>query len=333
MLIPLADTRWRSFVASCPEAGPFHHPAWAELLADCYGFRPLALVVTGDDGALEAGLPVLERQRPLQPPRRLSLPYTDHCPPLCRSDDARPRLAAAVAAAGRLELRAPLEGPGLTSRVCAVSHTLELAPGPEELRRGFQAQMRRNVVRAQREGVVVRPGERRSDLVDVFYGLHLRTRRRQGVPVQPRRFFRLLWDGLAEPGLARVLLAYAGATPVAGAVFLAWNGTVVYKFGASDVRYRRLRPNNLLFWEAIRWACERGDRRLDFGRTDLGNEGLRAFKRGWGAREQPLVYTFAGTPPRALAHGRLGGALAAGIRRAPLVVCRLVGEAAYRFAA
>jgi lipid II:glycine glycyltransferase (peptidoglycan interpeptide bridge formation enzyme) len=193
--------------------------------------------------------------------------------------------------------------------------------------------MSRNIARAEREGVVVRRADARADLAEVFYDLHLRTRRRQGVPVQPHRFFRLLWDGLLEPGLGTLLLAYAGATPVAGAVFLAWNGTVVYKFGASDPAYWHLRPNNLLFWEAIRAACERGDHRFDFGRTELENAGLRAFKSGWGAREEPLVYTYAGRAPAAGARGLLAAPLEAAIRRAPLWVCRAVGQAAYRHAA
>jgi hypothetical protein len=136
-----------------------------------------------------------------------------------------------------------------------------------------------------------------------------------------------------EPGLGTVLLAYERETPVAGAVFLAWNGAVTYKFGASDPAYWALRPNNLVFWEAIRAACVRGDRTLDFGRTELENHGLREFKCGWGAREEPLVYTFAGGAPRSDARGIVVRALGAAIRRSPVWFCRAVGEAGYRFAA
>jgi CelD/BcsL family acetyltransferase involved in cellulose biosynthesis len=329
----LDDPRWRSFVSSCAEAGPFHHPAWATLLARCYGFRPFALALVNAEGTIEAGIPVLEEPRPLRSPRLLSLPFTDVCLPLACSEAARARLAADVAATGRLELHAPLAGPGLVTRVRGVRHVLDLEPDAETLRGRFRQQTRRNVARAEREGAVVRPGETRADLVEIFYELHLRTRRRQGVPVQPRRFFELLWDDLIEPGLGTVFLAYSGPRPIAGAVFLAWNGTVTYKFGASDPAHWRLRPNNLLFWEAIRRACARGDRTLDFGRTELENHGLREFKSGWGAREEPLLYTFAGAAPRAEARRRVAGALGATIRHSPLWVCRAVGEAAYRYAA
>ncbi len=322
--LELDDPRWTAFVPSCSGAGPFHHPSWAQLLARCYGLRPLALL-TEDGGA---GIPVLEARRG----RRIALPFTDACAPLARSDVSRHRLACELAQAGHIEVRAPLEGEGLVTRVRGVTHVLEL-DDLDAVRGRFHTQMRRNIARSQREGVVVHAGETAADLTETFYELHLRTRRRQGVPVQPRRFFRLLWEDVIERGLGTVQLAFAGATPVAGAVFLHWNGAAVYKFGASDPAHWQLRPNNLLFWDAIRAACARGDRTFDFGRTELDNSGLRAFKSGWGARELPLLYTYAGAAPAADARGLALRALATAIRRSPAWVCRAVGEAGYRFAA
>jgi CelD/BcsL family acetyltransferase involved in cellulose biosynthesis len=319
--LELDDPAWAAFVSSREDAGPFHHPAWASLLADCYGFRGFALAATAADGTIAAGLPVVDVGRG----RLVSLPFTDACAPLGAAGEL-------LAAVPRLELHAPHEGPGVATVVRGVVHRLELEPDLDAVRAGFRAQMRRNIGRATREGVVVRAGETRGDLLDVFYGLHLRTRRRQGVPVQPRRFFRLIWERLVEAGLGTTLLAYHGATPVAGALFLHWNGTVIYKFGASDPAHWALRPNNLLFWEAIRAACARGDRLFDFGRTELENEGLREFKSGWGAREEQLVYAYAGGAPPAV-QSRLAGTLGLAIRRSPLWLCRAVGEAAYRYAA
>jgi CelD/BcsL family acetyltransferase involved in cellulose biosynthesis len=327
--LALDDPRWTSFVSSCPDAGPFHNPVWAQLLARCYGFRALALAVRDERGTIEAGAPALELRRS----RLVTLPFTDACAPVARSDDALRRFAEGVARTHRVEVRAPLEGAGLVTRVRGVDHVLGLDTRLESIRAGFSSQMRRNIARAERSGVVVRHGEQYADLTDTFYGLHLRTRRRQGVPVQPRRFFRLLWDDLVERGLATLLLAYAEETPVAGAFFLHWNGHTIYKFGASDRAHLALRPNNLIFWEAIREAHHRGDTTFDFGRSDIDNEGLRAFKSGWGAMERPLVYTFSGAAPQHDPHDVALRALGVAIRRTPSWVCRAVGEAAYRYAA
>jgi hypothetical protein len=82
--------------------------------------------------------------------------------------------------------------------------------------------------------------------------------------------------------------------------------------------------------EAIRWGCENGMRTLDFGRTDLDNAGLLAFKRSFGAVESPLPYTYLGAARRDAARGRAGRALSTVIQHSPATVGRLVGEALYR---
>ena len=155
------------------------------------------------------------------------------------------------------------------------------------------------------------------------------------MPVQPRRFFRLLWENAISTGLGSVLIVEASAQPVAAAVFLAWNGTVIYKFGASDPSTRSLCPNHLLLWHAIRVACEQGYRWFDFGRTDVGQEGLRTFKLSWGAAEEPLIYrTLGGKPePASTGEGVATRVLGPVIRHGPLLLCRAVGETLYCYVA
>ncbi|MDP9372588.1 MAG: GNAT family N-acetyltransferase, partial [Chloroflexota bacterium] len=232
-----------------------------------------------------------------------------------------------------LELRAGLpEGRGVFARQEAVRHVLALGPDPEEVRRRFSKMHQRNIRKAEGTALEIRRGNARADL-ETFYRLHLLTRRRLGVPIQPRRFFRLLADCLLAEDRGFVLSAHLDGAPIAAAVFLTAGGTMVYKYGASDQRYWEHRPNNLLFWAAIRWGCEAGYRTFDWGRTDLEDEGLRGFKTGWGAREEPLVYTtIADAPPRP-GSGRAKRALGDVIRRSPPLVCQILGETLYRYAA
>jgi CelD/BcsL family acetyltransferase involved in cellulose biosynthesis len=167
----------------------------------------------------------------------------------------------------------------------------------------------------------------------VFYGLHVATRKRLGVPVQPRRFFELLWDGMLARQLGFVLVARKGRSPIASAVFLASNGRVTYKFSASDSRYARLGGTHAVLWEAIRSSCRNGDRVFDFGRTDEGNRGLRDFKLGWGAREEPLAYTTLAPHTPSPSSRRAHAALGRVIRRSPPWVARATGAIAYRYTA
>lgn len=337
--LPVTDARWRDFVDRHPDALCFHRPAWAELLADSYGYRPFVLALADDRGALTAGLPVAEIRRRGRR-RWVSLPFTDCCPPLLSGGVDPGAFGAALDRARRaggapsLEVRAALSAAGASPRVDAVLHRTELAPDADSVFRRFHtSQVQRNIRRAEREAVVVRRAEAERDLTEAFYALQLQTRRRLGMPMQPRRFFQALWKNLLEPGHGFLLLAYASSQPIAGAVFLSGSRTLTYKYGASDAAFWRLRPNHLLFWTAIRGACEQGYAWFDFGRSDLEDTGLRAFKSGWGAEEADLVHTTLPAPgPRTATSRALPGARAI-IRRSPAWVSRLSGELLYRYAA
>ncbi len=336
---PVADPRWRELAERAPGASIFHRPEWLALLRDAYGFEPMAWTLDAGDGTLVAGLPVARVGGRLTGRRLVALPFSDSCRPLCAEGrgDALPELGALVAAEREregldLEVRADLPGAGGQTIAGGVEHVLALSSDVEEVRARFaKAQVRRDIARAERSGLV---GDRRTDRdgLAAFYDLHLRTRQRLGVPTQPRSFI-LGFERLFADGLGFVQLVLREGEPIAAAVFLAASGTLTYKYSASDVEHRKLHPNHLMLMEGIRWGCEHGCHTLDMGRTELENEGLRAFKRGWGAEERPLPYTHFGSVKRVGGgDGRATRMGAAVIRRSPPIVGRLVGAALYRHA-
>jgi CelD/BcsL family acetyltransferase involved in cellulose biosynthesis len=281
-------------------------------------------------------LPAVEITAPLRRARWVSLPFTDFCPPL--GDDANiVRLAGALDDFRRergvrsFEVRARLPRIARVARV-AMLHTLRLDGNLEEIEGRFRPATARNIRTAEAAGVTIRRAEQESDLDDVFYRLQVQTRKRLGLPVQPRRFFRLLWRRIVEPGLGITLLAYHRGRPIAGAVFLTWNSTVTYKYGASDAEFWWLRPNDMVFATAIRWAREDGYSTLDFGRTDFDSGGLRHFKRGWGCDEHDLDYSVVGA--KDVRSSRAARTIVRPmLRRSPRWVVRVVGELLYRRAA
>lgn len=330
-VLELDHPNWKAYVDAQPDAGPFHHPAWARLLADCYGHRAFAITARDDSRQIVGGVPVIER-RGLRTRRWVTLPYTDSCPPLGERrivaigiDEMRRALGISSA-----EIRGEVAGTSGTYVVRGVTHTLPLDADLEALRRRFDGNVRRNIAKSQREGVDVRVGTASADLLDTFYRLHLATRARQGVPIQPRRFFELLWERLLARGLGFVAVADHGGRAVAAAVFLEWKGRIVYKFGASDTSSRASRPNDAIFWHVIERGCRNGSLALDLGRSDLDNVGLRRFKSGWGAAEEELRYLTYGAHARG--NRRALDALSLIIRSSPDWVCRRLGEHLYRYA-
>ena len=85
-------------------------------------------------------------------------------------------------------------------------------------------------------------------------------------------------------------MARHGGRAVAGAVFLTFGRSAIYKYGASDLAHQHLRPNNLVMWESIRKLVEQQMDCLNLGRTSLSNEGLRRFKQGWGSSDYLMRY-------------------------------------------
>lgn len=331
VLDPRTDERWREFVGRAPGATIFHDPGWMRLLSERYryDFEACCLV---DGDRVAGGLPWARIESRLTGRRLVALPFSDTCAPLM-DGAGEEELARAVDAARRerglgLEVRWELPGLGGATPHLYALHTLALEPDADAVARRARSGIRRGVTKARREGLAF---ARRTDAaaINAFYGLHMRTRRHQGVPTQAKRFIAGLRP-LFEAGQGFVgLVTDEGDRPIAAAVFLRLGGHLTYKYGASDRAALGRRPNNLLFAEVIRWACESGCHTLDFGRTDLDNEGLRSFKSGWGAEEQALHYTYAGIDPPTKS-SRSERYLSTMIRNTPPIVSRAVGVSLYR---
>lgn len=335
---PISDPDWLSFVAGSPSGEIFHHPLWLELLRLQYGYELQACCVENGAG-IEAGIPIARVNSRLTGRRMVSLPFSDICSPALAGDASSEALDALAKALSKETRRSGLEltvhgslpSPKAFVRTRFVRHILPLTDDPGQVEDGFTKSRARGVKKARREGLV---GVRRTDLaaLDTFYSLHLRTRRKLGVPTQPKRFIRR-FEELFAAGLGFVWTIVEDDQPIAAAVFLTHNGTVTYKYGASDERALNKRPNNLLLSEAIRWSCEEGFHTFDFGRTELENEGLRAFKSGWGANEVELPYTYFSDHEPASESALRDRIMGATIRRSPALVGRMVGEALYRHVA
>jgi len=334
-VLALDDPRWAAFCRGHDQAGIFHSPAWSDLLAQTYGLSIQAIVRQDESGILTAGLPFAAVQLPLARLRLVALPFSDHCAPLSGGPGQVGELVDRLrelhpGAALELRWTYPTR-PGLAQAARHVLHLLPLEGGVDAAAARIHPMHRRNLRTARQRGVRVVLDDTGAALAD-FYRLHWLTRRRQGVPVQPVKFFKNLVAGFFPAGEGFFLLACQEDTCLAAALFLRWNDVLTYKYGASDPAGLPLRPNDLIFWEAIRWGCAHGCRSLDRGRTDLDNHGLRDFKTRWGAEETALVYTYFPQAPDP-AESRLRRAASRAIRQLPPWFCRALGETLYRYAA
>lgn len=326
---------WMEIINANTAAMIFHHPAWMQVMIDCYGYKPFVVGVQSANDKLTAGVPIMEVNSFITGKRWVSLPFSDFCSPLYADSGAYRQLSKNILALAEtegihtLELRGMYEDhPSFLKSSEFVFHEVALDSDSDVVFSRLHSMHKRNVKTARSKGVEIVQGNTREHLKE-FYKLHLRSRRRQGVPVQPWKFFESLRKNLFENNLGYILLAYYNQKCVAGSVFLHWQKTLTYKFGASLPDDLKIRPSNLIMWTAIQWGCNNGFDKFDMGRTDLSQEGLRLFKSHWGAREYQLPYSYLASHKTKANTSKLKETLAMVIRKSPLWVCRLTGELLY----
>jgi CelD/BcsL family acetyltransferase involved in cellulose biosynthesis len=295
---PLTDPRWEGLLERHPSASVFHSLAWLEALRRTYGYEPIAYTTAAPGEPLNDGLVFCRVESWLTGRRLVSLPFSDHCEPLLqRSGDLQVFLQKVreESEANKwryIEIR-PQEAlataiPGLHATAQYTLHQLNLRADLPTLFRGFHKDsIQRKIKRAKREGLVCQVGTTES-ILDAFYRLLTITRRRHGVPPQPKIWFRNLIECFG-PAL-QIAIATNGRRAVAGMLTLRHKNTLVYKYGGSDTRFNNLGSMHCLYWESIQRAKDLGLETLDLGRSDLDQSGLITFKTRWGASISNLTY-------------------------------------------
>jgi hypothetical protein len=292
---PLNIPNWDDLVLATGQATVFHSSGWARVLHESYGYTPVYFTSI-ENGKIASLMPVMEVHSVITGKRGVSLPFTDCCDSIAPSAGDFKSAVEGVKQFGkergwrRIEWRGngELFNGALPSSTC-YSHTLNLNGGEAAVFSKFKGSTRRNINKALKEGVGVGI-EKSPEAMAAYYRLHCGTRKDHGLPPQPSSFFERIFEHLIRPDKGFVVLARLEEACIAGAVYLHFGDSAVYKFGASDKKFQHLRPNNLVMWEGIRESMSRGCRSFSFGRTEQGNEGLLQFKRGWGTKEERVAY-------------------------------------------
>lgn len=174
--------------------------------------------------------------------------------------------------------------PGFHPNTRYVNFSCDLARDSEANLKRLPKDTRYMIRKAQKQGLEVRHG---ADLLDDFYELFALSMRRLGTPVFPKA---LLKNLLAEfPGQTDLLTVYSGDKAVSGVLTFLFRDTVLPYYSGASPEAPRLAANNLMYWELMQWAAERGYRTFDFGRSKTGT-GAYAFKTQWNMKITPLPY-------------------------------------------
>ena len=337
ILNPLAIPAWNTLLGETAGCTVFHSSNWARVLHDSYGYKPAYLASEGRSGFATL-LPMMDVMSRFTGRRGISLPFTDYCTPLTHGGGERDVLFTQAVEHGRrsgwkyYELRHhPLSGSSFPRSAEFLTHDMHLSQDEDSISAGLHESARRGIRKAMKAGVTAEMSDSIESTM-AFCRLNDMTRRRHGLPPQPRAFFRNIHRHMIAAGLGDICLARYGRRPVAGSLFLRFGNNVVYKYAASDPRYLPLCAGFLAVWTALMHYAREGYHSLCFGRTHPMNGGLLRFKRSWGTRESALAYQrwdlHADTP--VLKSAERHEPCSVLFRNLPIILLRCVGQLLYR---
>lgn len=282
---------WDAFVSGATDGTIAHRWPWFKIVHDTYGHRTIALAAVR--GQTLCGVLPLVLVRSLLFSRLLvSMPYLDSGG-ICSDGDEEAQSALLEAAASTAhELHAPLElrqreqrTYDLPASTHKVTMTLDLTGGESAAWSRIKSNRRGQVRKAVRNGLAVEVhGE---DGVPDLFSVLATNMRDLGSPMHRRVLFSSIMAGLGHD--ARILLVRSEEHIVGAGLVLVHGDTMVLPFSSALRPSFSLGTNQLLYWEAIRYAVARQCRVFDFGRSSPAS-GTYEAKREWGAEPVQLYW-------------------------------------------
>jgi CelD/BcsL family acetyltransferase involved in cellulose biosynthesis len=265
------------------------------VLSDTYGWEPNAYVLLDDRGDPKAGFPFC-RISDMLGQRIVAMPFSDYCDPLVEDADTW-RLLIDRLLPEQLPINVrclhnnlPVADERFALIKQAKWHRLDLRPELDALWNAMHDSTHRAIRKSERGGLTVRIAESDQEL-RAFFEMHLKVRKyKYGLLAQPYSFFQNIWRHFVEQEHGFLLLAIHDDKIVAGDFFLDWKDTLYYKFNASLPDDLSHRPNDLLIWSAVQRGKEHGFAYLDFGLSDIDQEGLVRYKRKFGTEEKTISF-------------------------------------------
>jgi lipid II:glycine glycyltransferase (peptidoglycan interpeptide bridge formation enzyme) len=157
-----------------------------------------------------------------------------------------------------------------------------LPKGPEALFKQFHASRRKNIRYAIKNGVEVSQAKTVED-VETFYQIHLRWRQTERKTISTSQIpWEVFERRFQHPDNFRFFLArHSGKVIAAITLRFCPGGLVEFSDHNSLDEYLHLKPNDLLQWKCIEWACGEGFRSCSLG-------GEHTFHRRFGGTVLPI---------------------------------------------
>jgi serine/alanine adding enzyme len=286
---------WDTFVVSSPTGTAYHLMGWKDIIERSYGHESYYLVAKENDTIIGILPLVLIRSRVFGN-SLTSLPFVNYGGFCTLSSIAQQSLLEKAIVlvkqnhAKYIEFRHLQDLPGISlpSRLEKVTLLLDLPSSAEKLWKQFDPKLRNQIRKAIRSGLTFKLGGK--ELLPYFYQVFSNNMRDLGSPVHSQAFFEHIL--LTFPELTRVACVFSDQQHIIGAaILIRFKDQIEVPWASSLRKYIYSCPNNLLYWEILKYACEQNIHYFDFGRSTR-NSGTFKFKTQWGAKPKQLYWYY-----------------------------------------
>lgn len=271
---------------------PFHRPAWL-LAVESGTNQPATGLVAEKAGQITGWLPLTEVHSPIFGRALVSSGFAVSGGALAVSDRAALTLCrhaeelAARRSCSTVELRGgPLPEDWDVTTTSHCGFVTDLAADEEAQLLAIPRKQRAEIRKGLKLELSTETGVRDADRA-VHYAIYAESVRNLGTPVFPRSLFDAVLDAFGND--ADILTVRHEGVPVASVLSLYHGGAVMPYWGGGNVAARRLRANEVMYFQLMLHAQRRGCTRFDFGRSKTGS-GPYNYKKNWGIEPQPLAY-------------------------------------------
>ena len=293
---PLTDAdraRWDAFVLATPAATFCHRAGWQRVIERAFGHRT-HYAYTERDGQVTGVLPLTEIRSRLFGHALVSNAFCVYGGPVATDEESHRALVdyatglLGSTGAEHLEFRSAeaQSPPGwLVKDALYVTFRREISADHEKNLTAVPRKQRAEIRKGIANALTARVGHDARALHRV-YGESVRN---LGTPVFPRRYFELLCDEFGDD--AEILVVEAAGEPVSAVLSFSFRDEVLPYYGGGTIAARERRGNEIMYWEVMKRAADRGCRIFDFGRSKI-DTGAYNFKKYWGFTPTPLNYEF-----------------------------------------
>ncbi len=271
---------------------------WRDIIEKSFGHKPYYLIKE-DKGIL----PCFLVNGALFGKALISMPYLNSGGLLARDEETKNELLEHAKTLSKdlgakyFEFRFDKEQPSLEklkSKSHKVSCILSLPNEAEELFKKFKPKLRSQIRRPTKSGVTakVTVGNKvTSKEINGFYSVFSEHMRDLGTPVFPKKLFELTLKNFGEN--SKLITCWLEDKCIAGGLTIKHGNNVEIPWASSLRKFNKQSPNMMMYWEAIKTACDDGAQYFDFGRA-TPDTGSHKFKLQWGSDTNPLHWYYIG---------------------------------------